>query len=149
MSDLNSAISEVETQISAKANQSDMEQGFADVGDQITEINANIALKANQSYVNSELNKKQDKVNIVTQSSPSNIAIADNTEYYLTNVSSLTFTYPSGNFECWIKLQTVASGTVAVSFPNSQYIGKIPTIGSGESWEISIKNGVIIAGQIT
>ena len=80
--------------------------------------------------------------------SPSAITLADNTEYVLTGVSSLSFSYPSGNFECWIKLTTASSGTVTITFPSSTYIGDIPEFGNGETWEISIKDGVIIAGKV-
>lgn len=78
----------------------------------------------------------------------SNVDINNYQEYVLTGVSSLSFSYPSGNFECWIKLTTASSGTVTITFPSSTYIGDIPEFGNGETWEISIKDGVIIAGKV-
>ena len=39
------------------------------------------------------------------------ITLADNTEYRLENVATLTLTYPMGNFECWLKLTFAASGS--------------------------------------
>ena len=133
---------------------SDLNNAVGNIGDVITEINTSItdinetlSNKANTSDVNNALNLKQNKPTIITQSAPTAITLADNYEYYLTNVSNLTFTYPSGNFECWITLETASSGSISVTFPNSKYIGKVPTFGTGEKWEVSIKNGVIIAGK--
>lgn len=87
----------------------------------------------------------------VTQSAPSTIALADNTMYYLTNVSSLAFTYPaSGHWECLIELTTAASGTVSITLSaGSSYIGDAPTFGNGETWEISIRDGIVVAGQVS
>ena len=85
---------------------------------------------------------------VVEQTAPSSITLADNTEYYLTDVADLTLTFPTGNFECWISLTTAASGTVNVTLPTSQYIGSAPAFGNGETWEISIKNGIVVAVKV-
>ena len=86
----------------------------------------------------------------ITQSAPSAITIANNHVYYLSDVSSLTFTYPaSGHWECLIILTTAASGTVTVTFPTSSYIGITPSFGNNETWEISIRDGVIVAGIVS
>ena len=85
---------------------------------------------------------------VVEQTAPSSITLADNTEYYLTDVADLTLTFPTGNFECWIRLSTAASGTVNVTLPTSQYIGSAPAFGNGETWEISIKNGIVVAVKV-
>ena len=145
VTELNTAVTNLQTQINNKPDSSDVNDDIDEINNQINLINATLVGKASVT----DLNSKEDKPNVVSLSAPTAITLADNTEYYLTNVSALTLTYPSGNFECWIKLQTVNSGSVAVTFPSSGYIGKIPTFNSGESWEVSIKNGVIIAGQIT
>lgn len=85
---------------------------------------------------------------VVTRDAPTSIALADKTEYYLTNVANCTFTYPVGsNFECWIHLET-DSTSVSITFPTSSYIGDTPTFSTSETWEISIKNGVIVAGEV-
>lgn len=91
---------------------------------------------------------KSDIPSVVSQTAPSSLTLADNTEYYLTNVSDLSITYPSGNFECWISLSTAASGTVTITLPTSEYIGSAPEFGNGETWEISIKNGVVVAQKV-
>ena len=77
------------------------------------------------------------------------ITLADNTEYRLENVATLTLTYPMGNFECWLKLTFAASGSITVTLPTgTKYIGNAPNFASGETWEMSIKDGVVIAQKV-
>ena len=79
----------------------------------------------------------------------SNITLADNTEYRLTDVTTLTLTYPAGNFECWLKLTFAASGNATVTLPTgTKYIGTTPDFKNGETWEMSIKDGVVIAQKV-
>ena len=79
----------------------------------------------------------------------SNITLADNTEYRLTDVTTLTLTYPTGNFECWMRLSFAASGNVTVTLPTgTKYIGTTPDFKKGETWEMSIKDGVVIAQKV-
>ena len=134
MSDLNGAVGDIDDDITT-------------INTAITNINTTLNSKANSTDVNNALAGKENKPTIVTQNNPSAITLADNYEYYLTGVSNLTFTYPSGNFECWISIVTGASFT-GITFPTSEYIGKVPEFGASEKWEVSIKNGVIIAGKV-
>lgn len=76
------------------------------------------------------------------------IEIIDNTEYELTDVTTLTLTYPTGKFECWLKITTASEGTITITLPSSSYIGYTPIFGNGETWEISIKDGVVIAQKV-
>ncbi|MEA4973745.1 MAG: hypothetical protein VB119_11350 [Candidatus Metalachnospira sp.] len=76
------------------------------------------------------------------------ITLVNNKEYVLTDVSTLTIAYPSGNFECWLKITTAASGTVTVTLPTSSYIGHAPTFSNSETWELSIKDSVIVAQRV-
>ena len=77
------------------------------------------------------------------------ITLADNTEYRLPDVTTLTLTYPTGNFECWLKLSFAASGSVTVTLPTgTKYIGNAPSFANGETWEMSIKDGVVIAQKV-
>lgn len=79
----------------------------------------------------------------------SNITLADNTEYRLADVTTLTLTYPTGNFECWMRLTFAASGNVTVTLPaGTKYIGTAPDFKNGETWEMSIKDGVVIAQKV-
>ena len=79
----------------------------------------------------------------------SNITLADNTEYRLADVTTLTLTYPTGRFECWMCLTFSASGDATVILPTgTQYIGNTPDFKNGETWELSIKDGVVIAQKV-
>lgn len=94
------------------------------------------------------LTGKADAPAVITQHAPSAITLADNTIYYLSSVSSLTLTYPaSGHWECLIVLTTASSGTISVTLPSSSYIGYAPTFGNSETWELSIRDGVVVAGK--
>ena len=134
MSDLNGAVG-------------DVDEDIAEINAAITLINTTLNNKANSTDVNNALAGKENNPTIVTQDNPSAITLADNYEYYLTGVNDLTFTYPSGNFECWISIITGASFT-GITFPTSEYIGDAPEFDASQKWEISIKNGVIIAGAV-
>ena len=87
-----------------------------------------------------------------TQSVPTageNIALADNTEYRLTDVTTLTLTYPTGNFECWMRLNFAASGNVTVTLPTgTKYIGTAPDFKNGETWELSFKDKILAAQKV-
>lgn len=90
---------------------------------------------------------KQAKPSQVT--SGTTITLADNTEYRLTDVTTLTLTYPTGSFECWMRLTFAASGDITVSLPaGTKYIGSVPAFQNGETWEISVKDGVIVAQKV-
>lgn len=96
-----------------------------------------------------------DKAEIVEELKPSqvtsgaSITLADNTEYRLTDVTELTITYPDGNFDCWMRLTFAAEGTITVTLPvTTEYIGSTPTFANGETWEMSIKDGIVIAGKV-
>ena len=80
----------------------------------------------------------------------SNIALADNTEYRLTDVTTLTLTsYPTGNFECWMRLTFAASGDVTVTLPaGTEYLGATPNFKNGETWELSFKDKVLAAQKV-
>lgn len=77
------------------------------------------------------------------------ITLADNTEYRLTDVTTLKLSYPVGDFESWMRLNFAASGDVTVTLPTTtQYIGTTPAFANGETWEMSIKDGVVIAQKV-
>ncbi len=87
------------------------------------------------------------KAPAVTKETPAGttLAVQDNREYYLTNVRNLTITYPAGQFECWLKIQTAADGTVTIALPASQYLGGAPDLSqNGTIFELSIKDGIIV-----
>ena len=79
----------------------------------------------------------------------SNITLADNTEYRLTDVTTLTLTYPTSDFECWMRLTFAASGNVTVTLPTgTKYIGTAPDFKNGETWELSFKDKVLAAQKV-
>ena len=84
-----------------------------------------------------------------THATGSNIALADNTEYRLTDVTTLTLTYPTGNFECWMRLNFAASGDITVTLPaGTGYIGTAPDFKNGETWELSFKDKILAAQKV-
>ena len=77
------------------------------------------------------------------------ITLADNTEYRLTDVTTLTLTYPTGDFECWMRLTFAASGDITVTLPaGTGYIGTAPDFKNGETWELSFKDKVLAAHKV-
>lgn len=79
----------------------------------------------------------------------SNITLADNTEYRLTDVTTLTLTYPTGDFECWMRLNFAASGDITVTLPaGTGYIGTAPDFHNGETWELSFKDKILAAQKV-
>ena len=101
----------------------------------------------NISTVEDALNKLVPKSH--THATGSNIALADNTEYRLTDVTTLTLTYPTSNFECWMRLTFAASGTITVTLPaETKYIGTAPDFKNGETWELSFKDKVLAAQKV-
>lgn len=76
------------------------------------------------------------------------IILEDNTEYQLKNVTKLDIYFPPiEDFEAWMCVETALEGDIAITFPSSCFLGAKPVFGNGEIWEISIKNGIIAAGE--
>ena len=99
---------------------------------------ANGALKYNNSFI------MPQKVSEGTY-----ITLADNTEYRLTNVTTLNLSYPTGDFECWMRLSFAASGDATVILPTgTKYIGTTPDFKNGETWELSFKDKVLAAKKV-
>lgn len=101
----------------------------------------------NISTVEDALNELVTKSH--THATGSNITLADNTEYRLTDVTTLTLTYPTGNFECWMRLTFAVSGTITVTLPTgTKYIGTAPDFKNGETWELSFKDKILAAQKV-
>ena len=74
------------------------------------------------------------------------ITLADNTEYRLADVTTLSLSYPTGKFECWMRLTFAASGNITVTLPaDTEYLGATPNFKNGETWELSFKDKVLAA----
>lgn len=78
------------------------------------------------------------------------VTLADNAEYRMTGLQTLTVQFPENEkFECWMRLTFAASGNVTVTLPTgTRYIGNAPGFANGETWEMSIKDGVVIAQKV-
>ena len=101
----------------------------------------------NISTVEDALNELVPKSH--THATGTNITLADNTEYRLTDVTTLTLTYPTGDFECWMRLTFAASGNVTVTLPTgTKYIGTAPDFKNGETWELSFKDKILAAQKV-
>lgn len=91
----------------------------------------------------------EESTKVTASIGPTYMPMNNNVEYRLTQVQSLTFGFPTYNFECWVRLETATSGTISVTFPETaKFIGKVPSFGVGETWELSIKDGVVIAMKV-
>lgn len=115
-------------------------------------INLSLYAKKNQLPTNlSDLQNDcgfitaNDILNVRNTITDGNLAVVNNAEYVGTNINTLNITYPDGDFECWLRLTFAKSGDITVTFPTSQYIGDTPNFSNGETWEISIKDGIIIS----
>ena len=70
--------------------------------------------------------------------------------YTLEGITALDIAYPEAeHWSSWLRLTTASSGTVSITLPQSRYIGSAPNFANGETWELSIKDGVVTAGQVT
>lgn len=80
------------------------------------------------------------------------ITVADNTSYYaLAPINNLTIVYPSSDFICHLKFTVGVddNGNYNIALPiDSKYIGKTPDFQVGETWELSIHNGVVVGGKV-
>ena len=77
------------------------------------------------------------------------ITLTDNTEYRLTDVTTLKLSYPVGDFESWMRLSFAASGDITVTLPaGTGYIGTAPDFKNGETWELSFKDKILAAQKV-
>lgn len=97
-----------------------------------------------------ELNKKQNKPTLFFHiENPLNLQ--NNSEYILSNVSDLSIIFPTEEFhEVWLKISTDTNvENINITFPlDAKWISSIPTFLPNQTWELSIKNKVIIAWRV-
>lgn len=140
--------SQTPVQIPTMADLGDIEDDITTINNNITSINTALNGKADSTTVNTALASKADKTAYYNITAPTTLTVANNSEYLLNNVSNLTITFPSGRFECWIRFATLSNFT-GVTFPeNTKYIGGVPDFGANERWEVSIKDGIVVAGKV-
>ena len=115
--------------------------------DNIPTQNSNNLVKSGDVY--SSLANKQNITSVVSETSPTAVTLSDNTEYNLSDVSNLTITFPNGNFECYLLITTADSPSISITLPLAKYIGVKPTFLPNQTWELSIKNGIVVAGKVS
>lgn len=78
------------------------------------------------------------------------INVEDNIFYSANEtISNLNVNYPNGNFICGIQFTTASEGDITISLPEtSKFIGEKPTFANGETWELNIRNGIVVGGVI-
>ena len=104
------------------------------------------ALSAKQGVVLNET--KADKTAHITFTNGETLILSDNTEYIASGaISTLTIEYPDNEFLCTLEFTTASTGDITITLPESKYIGNPPVFANGETWEINIRNGVVIGGM--
>ena len=106
-------------------------------------------ISVTKSNVISALGYTPKAVSQVVYYPGSNVTLEDNTEYRLTNVTTLNLTYPTGDFECWMRLSFAKNGDATVTLPvDTKYLGAVPNFKNGETWELSFKDRVLAAQKV-
>lgn len=121
------------------------------MGKYLDETGLSLVWQTIKNMLTGGLSNKKDKAALIEQAGETQSHIlADNTEYKLLGVGSLTLAYPDGNFECWLSVVIRGSAAATVSFPaGTAYIGEVPSsFEAGKTYEISIKNGTAIIGKV-
>lgn len=89
------------------------------------------------------------KVKRVEFSNGAIITAQDNTEYTATEpITNLVIIYPETDFICSFNFTLAESGNIIIDLPESKYIGTTPTFANSETWELNIKNGVVVGGKV-
>ena len=84
----------------------------------------------------------------VTFSDGETITVENNTIYTATtSINTLTIVYPDDKFMCYFDFTLASEGDITITLPESKYIGTKPTFANGETWEMSIRNGVVVGGK--
>lgn len=107
--------------------------------------------KDGENYVLTDADKQDisnyAKPKTTTFTDGATLIIENNTEYIAdTDILSLTIVYPDTPFICSLNFTLASEGDIIITLPESKYIGGIPSFANGETWELNIKNGVVIGG---
>lgn len=101
-----------------------------------------------ENIIDIKVYRRLDRRIDLTNGSTCSLALLDGCEYYFSSsLTTLTLTYPDvPHFECWMLVQGGSSGCT-INFPaGTTYAnGDKPEIDAGERYEISIKDGIVIA----
>lgn len=79
----------------------------------------------------------------------SGTALANNSEYRVAAaVGTYAFAWPVSPFEAWLMFTT--SSTPSITFPaGTKYIGGAPSFEASKTYEMSVKDGVVIVKEVT
>lgn len=115
----------------------------------IKSVLGNAFAEAGHTHTPSSLGAAASTSKLTPAGGTASLTLADNTEYRFTSaVTSLTLTFPSGNFDCWLKFTTGSS--ITVNFPSgTKYVGGAPTFEASKTYEMSIKDGSVICAEVT
>lgn len=107
------------------------------------------AASSDHTHTPSSLGAAASTSKLTPAGGTASLTLADNTEYRFSSaVTSLTLTFPSGNFDCWLKFTTGSS--ITVNFPSgTKYVGGAPTFEASKTYEMSIKDGSVICAEVT
>lgn len=99
---------------------------------------------ANKQYVDGAVKPQKQ-----TFANGETITITDNTEYTASEeITNLTIIYPNTDFICSFNFTLASTGNITITLPESKYIGSVPSFSYGETWELNIKNGVVVGGKV-
>lgn len=140
--------------------------GSKEQWDKITNVNNNENLTNATIHYNQAPAKKSDLVELknnieniygikykeLSNNDEENpLILEDNTEYTATKpINNLTIEYPDTDtdFICSLYFTTASDSSVSINLPESKYIGVVPDFKPGETWELNIKNRVVVAGKV-
>lgn len=74
------------------------------------------------------------------------LTLSDNTEYRASEaITTLAFSFPEENFECWLAFTTAESGALSLTFPTDIiFCGTMPELNNNTYYEISVKDKAAI-----
>lgn len=95
-----------------------------------------------------QVNERQFKPAQLTALPTSGTALTNNAEYRVADpVGTYVFAWPDSPFECWLRFTTDA--TFSITFPaGTTYIGGAPTFTASKTYEMSVKDGVVIVQEV-
>lgn len=134
---------------------------FATAYNEYIDSQNSYVLNSATAYTDSEIEKvnsqhAQAMINVVEQCTVKQEAFTDNFDIYLEDntvytaqepISNLIIEYPPDDFISSLIFTLADEGDITISLPESKYIGKPPTFANGETWELSIRNGIVIGGK--
>ena len=110
---------------------------------------ANLSNYYTKAETDARLSNKADTPKKYFFISGDTITLADNTTYCAEGkISTLTIIYPETDFICSLEFTLASEGDITITLPESKYIGGSPTFANGETWELNIKNGVVVGGLV-